>query len=354
LPNVGKSTLFSALTRRQVPRENYPFCTIEPNVGCVEVPDPRLLKLAEIEHSQKIIYATVNFVDIAGLVAGAHKGEGLGNKFLSHIRETDAIAMVVRVFEDENVAHVAGKIDPLRDIEIIEMELALADLAAVSKKIEVLAPKAKAQDKQAIFELNIYKKIEEALNAQIPVRKLEFSPEEQTLVNQLFLLTAKAILYILNISDAQISEREKIRADFAKKLNVAETQIIPISAKIETEIAELPREEAQEILKSYNLSHSALDEIILAAYKTLDLISFLTAGEKEARAWTIKKGFTAPEAAGEIHTDFQNKFVKADVVSFEDFVGAPGWVQAAQKGLVRSEGKDYIFQDGDVVFFKHG
>jgi len=361
LPNVGKSTLFSALTRRQVPAENYPFCTIEPNVGCVVVPDARLEKLAEIERSQKIIYATVDFVDVAGLVAGASKGEGLGNQFLSKIRECAAIAQVVRAFPDPNVTHVAGMVDPERDIKIIETELQLADLATVKKHLESVRGRAKTGDKQATGELVLCQKIETALNDGKSVRDLEFTEEELPVVKNLFLLTQKPMLYVLNLSEDQLPERANIAKEYQAVVEVGPQQpvevpprVIPICAKLEAELATLEKSEAQELLKSYGLTSSALDEVIKAAFAALGLIAFFTAGEKEARAWEIKSGATAPEAAGEIHSDFQKKFVKADVVAYQDFVTVGGWTNSYEKGKVRSEGKDYVMKDGDVVVFKHG
>jgi GTP-binding protein YchF len=372
LPNVGKSTLFSALTHRQVPTENYPFCTIDPNVGCVAVPDVRLGKLAEIEDSQKTIYATVDFFDIAGLVSGASRGEGLGNQFLANIRETAAIAEVVRAFPDPNVTHVVGSVDPVRDIKIIETELQLADLATVSKRLSNIQNKAKTSDK-AQLELETYQKIARALNEGKNSRDVNFSDKEQALVKDLFLLTQKPTIYILNISEDQLTKRDEIVSELRSQLSATDlpaspTQsisgqgspqaktfsIIPVCAKLEAELSQMPPAEAKDFLRSYNLKNSALDEIIHAAYAILGMISFFTAGKKEARAWPIPNGTNAQQAAGEIHSDFQKKFIKADIVSYEDFIKASGWAKAYEQGKVRSEGKDYLINDGDVVIFKHG
>lgn len=346
LPNVGKSTLFNALTRsKQANAQNYPFCTIDPNVGVVEVPDERLAKLAEISKSQKIIPTAIEFVDIAGLVAGASKGEGLGNKFLSHIREVDAIAQVVRDFKDNNVIHVSNKVDPKEDAEVINLELALADLNTVGKRLESIKKSAKgivAKEVQKSIELleRIYDHLEKGGSA----RELEYSEDENEIVRGLCLLTMKPMLYVLNVDEA---ETAKGGSTIINELTVQ----IEICAKLESELAELSQAEAKDYLNNLGMVETGLDKLIKASYKLLNLVTFLTSGEPETRAWTVRKGAKAPEAAGVIHTDFVKGFIKADVVNWEDFVNFGGWSKIKETGKMRLEGKEYEIQDGDVIYF---
>lgn len=354
LPNVGKSTLFNAITEAGAESANYPFCTIEPNVGIVAVPDERLNKLAEMEKPEKITPATIEFVDIAGLVKGASKGEGLGNKFLSHIREVDAIAHVVRCFEDPNVVHVDGTIDPVRDIETINLELIFADLETVEKRIGKVERQAKSGEKQYLEELSVLKRIKAGLEDNKPARNIEFNEDEKEIVNQMFLLTSKPVIYVANISeDDLISQKEN---DYVKKVReYAEkegSELISISAEIEAELAELEDDEKKELLAEYNLEEPGLYKLIRASFDLLGLMTFLTAGPKEVRAWTIKKGTKAPQAAGKIHTDFERGFIRAEVISYEDLIKCGSQQAARDKGLLRSEGKDYVMQDGDVVVFR--
>jgi hypothetical protein len=345
LPNVGKSTLFNALTRsKQANAQNYPFCTIDPNVGVVEVPDERLAKLAEISKSQKIVPTVIEFVDIAGLVAGASKGEGLGNKFLSHIREVDAIAQVVRGFSDSNVIHVHNKVSPADDAEVINMELALADLQTVSKRLETTKKNAKgaaAKDAQKSIELleRVYKHLESGGAA----RELDYSDDEKIEMKELCLLTMKPMLYVLNVDEAPAEEPIKLTNE--------STGQISICAKMEAELADLSSEEAKEYLKSLGLAETGLDKLIKASYKLLNLVTFLTSGEPETRAWTVRAGAKAPEAAGVIHTDFIKGFIKADAVDWQDFVKFGGWSKIKETGKMRLEGKDYVVKDGDVIYF---
>lgn len=342
MPNVGKSTLFNALTRsKQADAQNYPFCTIDPNVGVVEVPDARLQKLAEVSKSQKIIPTVIEFVDIAGLVKGASEGEGLGNKFLSHIREVDAIAQVVRSFSDSNVIHVNNKVNPQEDADIINLELVLADLQVAKKKLETVKRNAKgASAKDFEKQLELFTRVEAQLQTGKPARDLEYNEDEVLWMKELQLLTMKPMLYVVNVDEgghaAQISEK---------------TPQIEISAKLEAELADLNPEEAKDYLKELGLDETGLDKLITASYKLLDLITFLTSGEPETRAWTVKKGAKAPEAAGVIHTDFVKGFVKADVVNWQDFVAAGGWSKIKETGKMRLEGKDYVVKDGDVCYF---
>jgi len=344
LPNVGKSTLFNALTRsRQANVQNYPFCTIDPNVGVVEVPDERLVKLTEVSKSKKIIPTVIEFVDIAGLVAGASKGEGLGNKFLSHIREVDAIVQVVRAFSDPNIINTRGQIDPKNDAEIINVELALADLATVQKRLSALRSAAKNPDnKDATKELLICEKIYTALEQGQPARNLNLLDDEKILIRDLNLLTMKPLLYILNTDENKNGQSPIIES---------ESEQIEISAKLEAELADLPENEAREYLKSLGMQESGLDKLIKATYKLLKLITYLTSGEPETRAWTVKQGTKAPQAAGVIHTDFIKGFIKADVVDWQDFVELGGWTHLKESGKLRLEGKDYIVRDGDVIYF---
>ena len=353
LPNVGKSTLFNSITKAGAECANYPFCTIEPNVGVVPVPDERLDTLTKMYNPQKTTHAVIEFVDIAGLVKGASKGEGLGNKFLSHIRETDAIVEVVRCFEDGNVVHVDGNVDPIRDIETINLELIFADLEMVNKRIDKAKKNLKANKKYQM-EVDLFERIKETLEQGLPVRTLEFNEEEAPLVKETFLLTTKPILYVANISENQIENAEndplvlKVK-EYAKKENA---EVIPLCVKIEEELSGLEDDDKKEMLEALGLAESGLDKVIKRSYDLLGLMSFLTAGEPEVRAWTIKKGTKAPQAAGKIHSDIERGFIKAEVVSFDDLINAGNMVQAKEKGLVRQEGKEYVMQDGDIVLFK--
>ena len=353
LPNVGKSTLFNSITKAGAECANYPFCTIEPNVGVVAVPDERIDNLAKMYKPQKVTKAVVEFVDIAGLVKGASKGEGLGNKFLSHIREVDAIVQVVRCFENQNVIHVDGNINPLRDIETINLELIFADLETLEKRLDRANKNLKA-DKKYQFEIDLIKKIKENLNNGIPVRALEFNEEESEIIKDMYLLTAKPIIYIANISEEQISNAEndemvKQVKEYAKK---EKAEVIPLCVKIEEELSGLEEQDKKEMLEALGLEESGLDKLIKKSYSLLGLISFLTSGEPEVRAWTIKKGTKAPQAAGKIHSDIERGFIKAEVVSYEDLIECGSMLSAKEKGLVRQEGKDYIMKDGDIVLFK--
>jgi GTP-binding protein YchF len=351
LPNVGKSTLFNALTKAQIQAENYPFCTIEPNVGIVPVPDPRLDKLAEIVKPQKIIPTTMEFVDIAGLVAGASKGEGLGNKFLANIRETDAIAHVVRCFENDDIVHVAGKVDPLSDIEIIDTELALADLDSVEKAILRNSKVAKSGDKDAKIKMVVLEKAKAHLDQGKPVRTLGLSKEEKLLIRDLFLLTIKPTMYIANVDESGFENNPRL--DAVKKLAAAEgAPVVPVCAAIEAEMVELDENEKKEFLKEMGLDEPGLNRVIRAGHALLGLQTYFTAGVKEVRGWTIKEGATAPEAAGVIHTDFQKGFIRAEVTSYDDFVKYKGENGAKEAGKLRLEGKEYIVQDGDVMHFR--
>ena len=353
LPNVGKSTLFNSITNAGAECANYPFCTIEPNVGVVAVPDERLEKLTQMYHAQKTIPAMIEFVDIAGLVKGASKGEGLGNKFLSHIREVDAILEVVRCFENPNVVHVDGSIDPIRDIDTINIELILADMETIDKKID-RAKKSLKADKKYQLEVDAAEKIKKALEEGKTARTVNLTEEEKETLKDTFLLTAKPILYIANVSEEQLGnveqdENVKKVQEYAKQEN---TQAIPLCVKIEEELTILEPEDKKEMLKEIGLDESGLDKVIKASYDLLGLMSFLTAGEPEVRAWTIKKGTKAPEAAGKIHSDIQRGFIKAEIVSYDDLMKEGSMVAAKEKGLVRQEGKDYIMQEGDIVLFK--
>lgn len=354
LPNVGKSTLFNAITNAGAESANYPFCTIEPNVGIVDVPDERLNVLGEFYHTQKIVPAAIEFVDIAGLVAGASKGEGLGNKFLSHIREVDAIVHVVRCFDDEKIIHVNGSIDPLRDIEIINLELALADLEQITKKLEKDAKLVKTGDKSLMAGVKLMERIKIALENNKPARSVELEDdEEEKLLKSLQLLTAKPVIYVANISENDIGKEENSYVqsvrEFAKQDN---SKVICLSAKIEEELAALEPEERDIFKEELNIKESGLEKLVTASYDLLGLMSFLTAGEKEVRAWTIKKGTKAPGAAGKIHTDFEKGFIKAEIVSYDDLIEAGSYLKAKEKGKVRMEGKEYIVQDGDIILFR--
>ena len=350
---VGKSTLFNSITKAGAECANYPFCTIEPNVGVVAVPDKRLDELAKMYNPQKVTHAVIEFVDIAGLVKGASKGEGLGNKFLSHIRETDAICEVVRCFEDANVVHVDGNINPIRDIETINLELIFADIETVNKRLEKAKKNLKA-DKKYQEEIDLLEKILKCLEEGKSARTLDFNEDEQAMVKEMFLLTTKPILYIANVSEKQLENIEndenvnKVK-EYAKN---EKAEVVPLCVKMEEELSGLEEQDKKEMLEALGLEESGLDKVIKKSYDLLGLMSFLTAGEPEVRAWTIKKGTKAPEAAGKIHSDIERGFIKAEVVSYEDLMSAGSMVSAREKGLVRSEGKDYIMKDGDIVLFK--
>ena len=352
LPNVGKSTLFNAITNAGAECANYPFCTIEPNVGVVPVPDERLDNLAKIYNPQKVTHAIIEFVDIAGLVKGASKGEGLGNKFLSHIRETDAICQVVRCFEDSNIVHVDGSINPVRDIETINLELVFADLDTVEKRID-RASKLIKGDKKYQFEFDTWKKVREALQNGKPARSLDYSDEELEVIKDAFLLTMKPILYVANVSEEQLSnpddENVKKVRDYAKE---DKAEVITLCVKIEEELSALDGDDKKEMLEALGLDESGLDKVIKASYDLLGLMSFLTAGAPEVRAWTIKKGTKATQAAGKIHSDIERGFIRAEIVSYNDLMREGSLNAAKEKGLMRSEGKEYIMQDGDIVLFK--
>lgn len=354
LPNVGKSTLFNAITKAGAEAANYPFCTIEPNVGVVAVPDERLDKLVEIIPPQKITPTSIRFVDIAGLVQGASKGEGLGNKFLAHIREVDAIAQVVRCFEDENITHVAGKVNPLSDIEVINTELALADLEAVERRLERTKKLLKGNDKKAQAELQVLDKIYAALSEGKSARTVELTEDEKALIRDMPLLTIKPILYVANVDEAEVADPDN--NPFVQQVRqyaaTEHAEVIVVSAKVESEIAELEEEEAAEFLADLGLAESGLNKLIKASYRLLGLITFFTAGETEVRAWTITKGTKAPQAAGKIHTDFERGFIRAEVVSYEDLTSAGSYAVARERGQMRLEGKEYVMVDGDVVHFR--
>lgn len=353
LPNVGKSTLFNAITQAGAESANYPFCTIEPNVGVVAVPDDRLEELAKIYPSKKVVPTAIEFCDIAGLVKGASKGEGLGNKFLSHIREVDAIVHVVRCFENDDIVHVDGSIDPIRDIEIINIELMLSDMELLQRRLERTQKAAKG-DKSLVHEVKLIEEILQILEDSRSIRTMDLSDEDKQLVKSFDLLSSKPIIYVANISEEDLVNEdsntyvEKVR-EYA---STEDAEVITVSAEIEEEISQLDDEEKIEFLNDLGLERSGLDKLVQASYKLLGLISFLTAGPMEARAWTIKEGTPAPQAAGKIHTDIERGFIRAEVISFEDLMACGNMVIAKEKGLVRIEGKDYIMKDGDVVLFR--
>ena len=353
LPNVGKSTLFNSITKAGAESANYPFCTIEPNVGIVAVPDERLEKLTKMYNAKKTTPAVVEFVDIAGLVKGASKGEGLGNKFLSHIRETDAICEVVRCFEDSNVVHVDGSVDPIRDIETINLELIFADIETIDKRLEKAKKMLKA-DKKYQAEIDLLEKVKLALENGMPARQLDYNEDEKEILKETFLLTTKPIIYIANVSEEQLSDSENdVNVKKVKEYaEIEKAEVIPLCVKIEEELSTLDDDDKKEMLEALGLEESGLDRLIKKSYDLLGLMSFLTAGEPEVRAWTIKKGTTAPKAAGKIHSDIERGFIKAEVISYDDLMKEGSMVQAKEKGLVRQEGKDYIMQEGDIVLFK--
>lgn len=355
LPNVGKSTMFNSITNAGAECANYPFCTIEPNVGMVAVPDERLDKLTEMYKPEKTTPAVIEFVDIAGLVKGASKGEGLGNKFLSHIREVDSIAHVVRCFEDSNVVHVEGNVDPLRDIETINLELIFADIETIDKRLDKARKNLKA-DKKYQFEIDTLEKVKKVLEEGKSARTVDLNDEEKEVIKDAFLLTMKPILYIANVSENELenpeaNENVKKVQEYAKTENA---EVIPLCVKLEEELSTLEKEDKLEMLKELGLQESGLDKVIKASYKLLGLMSFLTAGEPEVRAWTIKIGTKAPQAAGKIHSDIERGFIRAEVISYEDFIDPANgsMVTAKEKGLVRSEGKEYVMKDGDIVLFR--
>lgn len=355
LPNVGKSTLFNAITKAGADVANYPFCTIEPNVGVVTVPDERLDVLAKMYNPKKVTPATIEFSDIAGLVKGASKGEGLGNKFLSHIREVDAIVHVVRCFEDTNVVHVEGSVDPIRDIETVNLELIFSDLDVIDRRLERAKKTARSGENKVVDEVAVINRIKESLEKGIPVRSIGFNDDESQFVKQLFLLTSKPVLYAANVSEDDLSSgyenNEYVRKveEYASREN---SGIVVICAKIEEEIAEFDEEEKDEFLSGYGLEQSGLDRLIKESYRLLGLISFLTAGSDEVRAWTITKGTKAPQAAGKVHSDMERGFIRAEVIPYEQLIEIGSETAAKEKGLIRSEGKEYVMQDGDIVLFR--
>jgi ribosome-binding ATPase len=351
LPNVGKSTLFNALTRAQIAAENYPFCTIDPNVGVVPVPDPRLEKLAAIVHPEKILPTTVEFVDIAGLVAGASKGEGLGNKFLAHIREVDAIAHVVRCFENDDIIHVAGKIDPASDIEVINTELALADLDSVERAYQKSVKAAKTADKDAVKTRDLLERVRKQLNEAKPVRTMGLDVNEHALLRDMHLLTDKPIMYVANVDENGFTDNPRL--DRVRELAKAEgAVVVPVCAAIEAEISQLDEADRGEFLKELKLDEPGLNRVIRGGYALLGLQTYFTAGVKEVRAWTVHRGATAPQAAGVIHTDFEHGFIRAEVIAYEDFIAFKGEAGAKEAGKLRLEGKEYIVKEGDVMHFR--
>jgi len=354
LPNVGKSTLFNAITQAGAESANYPFCTIDPNVGVVEVPDTRLDKLVELVKPNNIVPTAFEFVDIAGLVAGASKGEGLGNKFLAHIREVDAIVHVVRCFQDENITHVAGKVDPISDIQTINLELILADIDSVDRRIERSRKNMKGGDKKVAQEVEVLERVKEALYNDKPARSIELTDDELALIKELHLLTLKPVLYAANVSEDEVADADnnefvKLVREFAEAEGA---EVVAISAKVESEIAELEGEDKEMFLEELGLAESGLNRLIRAAYKLLGLYTYFTAGVQEVRAWTIRKGMKAPQAAGVIHTDFERGFIRAEVVSYDDLAAAGSMAVVRERGQLRLEGKDYVVKDGDVMHFR--
>jgi GTP-binding protein YchF len=351
LPNVGKSTLFNALTRAQIAAENYPFCTIDPNVGVVPVPDPRLAQIAAIAEPEKVVPATCEFVDIAGLVAGASQGEGLGNQFLGHIRDVDAIAHVVRCFEDDDVVHVTGRIDPLRDIEVINTELALADLETVERSLQRATKAAKANEPEMLARRDVLERIRAHLDAGRPARALTLSDKERLLMRDLHLLTAKPVMYVANVAETGFTNNRHL--DKVEKVALEEgSLVVPVCAAIEAEIAQLEEADRAEFLHELKLEEPGLNRVIRAGYRLLGLQTFFTAGPKEVHAWTVRAGATAPQAAGVIHTDFERGFIRAEVISVDDYIACNGEVGAREAGKMRLEGKEYVVREGDVIYFR--
>jgi ribosome-binding ATPase len=351
LPNVGKSTLFNALTRARIAAENYPFCTIDPNVGVVAVPDPRLAQLAAIARPEKVVPTTVEFVDIAGLVAGASRGEGLGNQFLAHIREVDAIAHVVRCFESGDIIHVAGRVDPLSDIDIVDTELALADLATLEKALDRAIRAGKSGDKDALRRRSLFERVKTQLDAVRPVRALSVTDEERRDLRELQLLTAKPVMYVANVAEQGFAGNPLLAA-LEQRAASEGTPVVPVCAAIEAEIAQLEETERAEFLAELGVSEPGLNRVIRAGYRLLGLETFFTAGPKEVRAWTVRAGATAPQAAGVIHTDFERGFIRAEVIAFSDYIAGKGEAGAREAGKLRLEGKEYIVQEGDVMHFR--
>jgi GTP-binding protein YchF len=351
LPNVGKSTLFNSLTSAAIAAENYPFCTIDPNVGVVEVPDPRLAELAAIAQPQKIVPTTMEFVDIAGLVAGASKGEGLGNQFLAHIRETDAIAHVVRCFEDDDVVHVAGRLDPLSDIEIINTELSLADLESVERAIERTGKRLKANEKDAQARMGVLERLRACLDEGHRARNVELTDDERRLVGDLHLITTKPVMYIANVSEQGFQDNPLLDTVCQKAASEG-AEVVPVCAGIEAEIAQLDKADREDFLRELGLQEAGLDRVIHAGYALLDLLTFFTVGNKEVRAWTVWRGATAPQAAGRIHTDFERGFIRAEVMAYADFVSLGGEQAAKEAGKLRLEGKSYVVREGDIMHFR--
>jgi ribosome-binding ATPase len=351
LPNVGKSTLFNALTRAQIAAENYPFCTIDPNVGVVPVPDPRLAQLASIARPEKVVPATVEFVDIAGLVAGASQGEGLGNQFLSHIREVDAIAHVVRCFAEGDVVHVAGRVDPLSDMEIIDTELALADLATLDKGLERVIKAGRGGDKDALKKRMLFERVKVQLDAARAARALTLTEEERRDLRELQLLTAKPVMYVANVAENGLHDNPLLEA-VERRAAAEGASVVPVCAALEAEIAQLAEGERAEFLAELGLKEPGLDRVIRAGYALLGLQTFFTAGPKEVRAWTVRVGATAPQAAAVIHTDFERGFIRAEVIAFDDYLAGKGEAGARDAGKLRLEGKDYLVQEGDVMHFR--
>ncbi|MDO3377044.1 redox-regulated ATPase YchF [Geoalkalibacter halelectricus] len=352
LPNVGKSTIFNALTSAGAESANYPFCTIEPNVGIVSVPDPRLDALAGIVKPHKVVPTTLEFVDIAGLVKGASKGEGLGNQFLGHIRQVDAIAHIVRCFEDDNVVHVDGSVDPIRDVEVIQTELNLADLESVERRIQRGEKQARSGDKKLQAEIAVLHKVRVALDRGLPARKAELDAEERRLLNELQLITAQPVLYVANVGENDLEGRHPYVDRLRAQAEAEGAELVVICGRIEAEVAELSGDDKAEFLQELGLAESGLDRMIRAGYDLLGLITYFTAGVKEVRAWTIARGTRAPGAAGVIHSDFEKGFIRAEVIAFDDYIRSNGEQGAREKGLMRLEGKDYVVQDGDVMHFR--
>ncbi len=352
LPNVGKSTLFNALTRAQIAAENYPFCTIDPNVGIVPVPDPRLAVLASVVHPEKIVPTAVEFVDIAGLVAGASQGEGLGNKFLAHIRETDAIAHVVRCFDHDDIVHVAGRINPASDVDVINTELALADLAVAEKAIDRAAKAMKSGDKDAGRRHALYVRVQAALDQGTPARVVPLADDERRDMRELQLLTAKPVMFVANVDEAGLTHDNVHLTALRERARAEGATVVPVCAAIEAEIAQLEEAERSDFLNDLGLAEPGLNRVIRAGYELLGLLTYFTAGVKEVRAWTVRRGSTAPQAAGVIHTDFEHGFIRAEVISYEEFVRCRGEAGAKEAGKMRLEGKEYVVREGDVMHFR--